>query len=65
MFSQGVVKELFGNLALIVGDPSKHLCNPIQLSIGLGKLFIRFFLGSDQLGQEFPNFFFGHFLHSV
>ena len=76
---EGVAKKFFCNLAVVVRDPPKHLCNPIQLGIGFGKLrisfselyisfselFIYFFLGSDQFGQELPNFFFGHFLCSV
>ena len=56
---EGVVKKFFGNLTLVVRDTSEHFCNPIQLGIGFGKLFISFFLGRDQLCQEFPNFFFG------
>ena len=69
---EGVVKKFFGNLTLVVGDASEHLCNPIQLGIGFGKLrigfselFVSLLLGRNQLGQELPNFFFGHFLRSV
>ena len=69
---EGVVKKFFGNLTLVVRDTSEHFCNPIQLGIGFGKLhigfsnlFISLLLGSNQLGQQILNFFFGHFLHSV